>query len=500
MNFQFWPFVFAFLVEALAQTTPSTADAQHNDQVSLQLLQLVNSARLQGNIRPLCHSHKLTLAASSHSSYQSSVNTMTHDSTISLGDRFLRQGYQPQSVAENVGFTSTPFAQVVFDIWMGSPEHRKNILDPQYVHFGAASSQGSNGMYYWTQLFASPMNIHLESCDFAAAASAAQFGSTSMNFNMNDGQSNTGGAVYGSSYNAYNPAMNPNSNCIMVDDGMGGKSLSCKMAGGGTSISGINGQNYNQGTNNYGQSGQSYGPPNGQPGSYQSAPQSSQSYGQPGQFNGQPSGQPSSYQSGAQSNSYQTSSSYSQNTPQNGQQLPSPFNGQNAPINNPSSSYPSNSYSGNSYPSNSNSGNSNPSNPMNSYQSQSSYNPSQPGPSNSPYSGCQVISTKPAPDGQGSVRVLSCAPGYPFGGPAVGSNGQLGGQLVGNNDGFNNRNANVYNSPGMGTPMIINSDSVLNNPGYNTYPNSQPNNQPNQPAYGSSGFNSFWTPPSMNTR
>ena len=219
----------SLLFQLLVSATQPTNLMQNADAKAQQMLQLVNAARMQNNIRPLCLSNKLTRAAQGQSTYEASVNTMTHDGPVALGDRFLRQGYQPSAVAENVGFTSTPFAQVVFDIWMSSPEHRANILDPQYVHFGSASAPGSNGLYYWTQLFAVPMNANLEVCDFSGAARQVQLGGpgNGMNFWMN-------GAGDSNNYNGYDAMqMSPAANCVMVDSGVGGKSLSCKMAGAG---------------------------------------------------------------------------------------------------------------------------------------------------------------------------------------------------------------------------------------------------------------------------
>ncbi len=219
--------LYFFFITIIWTTRVIFAQETANDYASaMQMLQLVNNARLQNNIRPVCLSNKLVRAATAHSAYQASINTMTHDGPLSLGDRFIRQGYQPSAVAENVGFTSTPFTQVVFDIWMSSPEHRANILDPSYVHFGSSNSQGSNNMYFWTQLFAKPLSMIAEPCDFNAAATAATLTPGQPGFNPN--------GVYGggpNGYNSFTPGMPANGNCIAVDNGIGGKSLNCKMSG-----------------------------------------------------------------------------------------------------------------------------------------------------------------------------------------------------------------------------------------------------------------------------
>lgn len=314
---------------------------------SMQMLQLVNNARIQKNIRPLCLSDKLVKAATAHSTYQASINTMTHDGPVSLGDRFVRQGYQPSAVAENVGFTSTPFIQVVFDIWMSSPEHRANILDPNYVHFGAASSHGSNNMYFWTQLFAKPMSLVAEPCDFSAAATAAALTPGQPGFNPNG---SWGGS---SNYNAYTPGMAPNGKCVSVDDGMGGRSLSCKLAG-ATGPAGPNAIPYTSPGPN------TYNPAQGSNGMYQNYPPNGMYQNNP------PNGM---YQNNAPNGMYQNNPNYlgvNNSNPPGSNPLTNPT-GPNV-INNPPG------YTGNS---------------------------------------CTVVSTSPAPDGQGSVRVLRCVPGAP---------------------------------------------------------------------------------------
>ena len=213
-----WRFILSLLI------LPILVIAQESNEyaAAMQMLQLVNNARMSRNIRPLCLSNKLVRAATAHAAYEASINTMTHDGPLGLGDRFIKQGYQPSSVAENVGFTSTPFTQVVFDIWMSSPEHRANILDPTYVHFGSASAQGSNGMYFWTQLFARPMDMNMEPCDFNAAAAAARLTPGQPGFNPN--------GIYGPGpVGPGGPNVGPYGNCVSVDNGMGGKTLSCRM-------------------------------------------------------------------------------------------------------------------------------------------------------------------------------------------------------------------------------------------------------------------------------
>jgi hypothetical protein len=394
--------------------------AQSNDFAnSMQMLQLVNNARIAKNVRPLCISKKLVNAATAHSAYQASINTMTHDGPLSLGDRFVKQGYQPSSVAENVGFTSTPFTQVVFDIWMSSPEHRANILDPNYFHFGAASSVGSNGMYFWTQLFAKPLNPVIEPCDFAAAATAAALTPGQPGFDPN-------GAWGGSSnYNSYNPRMNPNGNCVAVENGAGGTTLSCRL---GARPNPINNNN-----------------PPGPVGNYN--PMFGAGPDQFGPYNNNRIADPN---------------------PAFNPNGPNPAFNQNGP---------------NPY--------------MNNFDQ--NRNPST-FPSVSGNPSCTVVSTSPSPDGQGSVRVLSCKSTGP----------------INNNNNWNNPGTPFSNPPGVqpvanGGSIIINPEGNFVNPSsefnqprykynrgsrnpsrYNNYENNPPGFNPsngNPPGYNPPGFN-----------
>jgi uncharacterized protein YkwD len=44
----------------------------------------------------------------------------------------------------------------VMDAWMNSSGHRRNILDPAFTNVGVASTQGANGVVYWTMDLAAP--------------------------------------------------------------------------------------------------------------------------------------------------------------------------------------------------------------------------------------------------------------------------------------------------------------------------------------------------------
>ena len=79
-------------------------------------------------------------------------------------DRATKFGYDYCIISENVayqfssvGFSTQQLAQRLFDGWKNSPEHRKNMLDPNVTDTAIAVAHSANtGHYYSVQLFGRP--------------------------------------------------------------------------------------------------------------------------------------------------------------------------------------------------------------------------------------------------------------------------------------------------------------------------------------------------------
>ncbi|CAI2184018.1 15555_t:CDS:2 [Funneliformis geosporum] len=82
------------------------------------------------------------------------TQTLTHDNPAGgVGRRVLNTGYIYSFVAENVAVGYSTNQEVgVMNLWMNSPRHRENILNPVFTNLGVAFCGGT----YWTQVFASP--------------------------------------------------------------------------------------------------------------------------------------------------------------------------------------------------------------------------------------------------------------------------------------------------------------------------------------------------------
>jgi uncharacterized protein YkwD len=73
-----------------------------------------------------------------------------------LRGRALAEGYVFRLVAENLA-VGTPDGARVVTLWLESPEHRANLLNPGAMHHGIARARGSDGRDYWAAVLGAPL-------------------------------------------------------------------------------------------------------------------------------------------------------------------------------------------------------------------------------------------------------------------------------------------------------------------------------------------------------
>lgn len=119
--------------------------------VSQELLRLVNLERSKAGAKPLKLDSKLMQAAQTHSDFQARTKEMTHQGRgeESGPDRAKRAGWKGGAWAENVAVGMRSPADVM-RVWMESPGHKRNILDPNMNQAGFGLKD-----LYWTQVFGS---------------------------------------------------------------------------------------------------------------------------------------------------------------------------------------------------------------------------------------------------------------------------------------------------------------------------------------------------------
>jgi len=94
-----------------------------------------------GILRPLIHSPALQAVAQTQADDLRAANRLGHLGAdgADLSERLRRAGYTACAAAENVA-NGTPDIRSTIAMWMDSPDHRANVLNPQVTQFGFASS------------------------------------------------------------------------------------------------------------------------------------------------------------------------------------------------------------------------------------------------------------------------------------------------------------------------------------------------------------------------
>ena len=91
---------------------------------------------------------RLERAALKQSGYMVRAGQMSHTAQYGFAAR-MREGGVEGAAAENIAHGGMDMARL-FDMWMKSPGHRRNMLDPRFHHYGLASAEDASGRKYWT--------------------------------------------------------------------------------------------------------------------------------------------------------------------------------------------------------------------------------------------------------------------------------------------------------------------------------------------------------------
>jgi uncharacterized protein YkwD len=103
--------------------------------------QLHNRVRRERGLRPFCVHPALQRAARAHSKDMIRRDYFAHGS---VGARLKRYGYDWRLYGENIAGGSGSYGSpgVIFNRWMKSPSHRKNILDRRFREIGVGTYTG----------------------------------------------------------------------------------------------------------------------------------------------------------------------------------------------------------------------------------------------------------------------------------------------------------------------------------------------------------------------
>ncbi len=138
---------------ALASMAPNlhaqrTFGPENNLTVAEQyLFAAANEARANQGLSPLHLDPVLTEASAFHAREMANHNAISHqfDGEPELATRGANAGAHFSLISENVG--EAPSSVIIHDLWMHSPGHRANLLDPDVDSIGIAIVTRNNQLY-----------------------------------------------------------------------------------------------------------------------------------------------------------------------------------------------------------------------------------------------------------------------------------------------------------------------------------------------------------------
>ena len=132
-----------------SQSSGSSAQQPSNtDSVRSQILKLVNQARAEAGLQPLSSTSALNSAAQTRAQELSQVYSHNRPNGSSCFTVLGEKGISYRTAGENIAI-GYKTAQQVFNAWMNSEGHRKNILSEKFTQIGI----GYTAQQGWTQLF-----------------------------------------------------------------------------------------------------------------------------------------------------------------------------------------------------------------------------------------------------------------------------------------------------------------------------------------------------------
>ncbi len=153
---------------ALALCAPLDARADLDADAARRLLQLTNELRAESGWKALAREPRLSAAAARFAAYMADTDRYGHEvDGRRPSERVKAQGYDHCLVAENIAFASSTrgfqpeeLARRLFDGWVQSPPHRRNLLDGDMTEAGIAVARSArSGRHYAVQLFGRPRSL-----------------------------------------------------------------------------------------------------------------------------------------------------------------------------------------------------------------------------------------------------------------------------------------------------------------------------------------------------
>lgn len=139
----------ALLVLAACQTGDWWPREDASAGASVAAASHVRDIRAAAGLAGLSPDAKLEKAAQRQAAYMAGSGKMEH--TTGPGRDFaarMKQGGVAAPAAENLAHGRMELERL-FSMWMASPGHRRNMLDPRFSRYGLAHAAAGDGQRYW---------------------------------------------------------------------------------------------------------------------------------------------------------------------------------------------------------------------------------------------------------------------------------------------------------------------------------------------------------------
>lgn len=149
-----WPFASEDKPETEIEPETDTATVGNTvaSDYDNRIFALINKHRTDNNLKALIFDETIWRYANEHSvNMATGVTTFSHDG---FSDRTaaIRNEIGGGNAGENIAYNSSSDPQSVVSQWLRSEGHRDNI-EKDYTHSALSAIKGTDGKYYYTQIF-----------------------------------------------------------------------------------------------------------------------------------------------------------------------------------------------------------------------------------------------------------------------------------------------------------------------------------------------------------
>jgi len=146
-----WSFLFA--LASCCLFTQATADCSPPQQEPVVCLQMVNQERQAAGLQPLVFDDALLDCTDVRAREIVSLFEHTRPDGSDCFSIIQQRGIQYRTVGENIAYGTGMDGAMAYDVWLNSPPHHENYMNPAYDRIGISACDPGDGNVYWVQMF-----------------------------------------------------------------------------------------------------------------------------------------------------------------------------------------------------------------------------------------------------------------------------------------------------------------------------------------------------------